>query len=152
FEQKCQSLVIQAEQLEDGRVKVVDVDALLAGAESELVSRADGPPALHAATGEPGREAVRIVVASRAFVGVTAVGNRGASKLAAPHDQRAVEQTARFQILQQGRGWAIDAPGHGRVDPDVIRVSVVPIVTAGAAGKDLDETHASLDEPSGAQT
>src|SRR5207237_1002203 len=99
FEQKCQSLVIQAEQLQDRRVKVVDVDALLAGAESELVSRADGPSALDAAAGQPGREAVRIVVASRAFVGVTTVGNRGASKLAAPNDQRAVKQTARFQIL-----------------------------------------------------
>ena len=77
-------------------MKIVDVDTVLARAESKLVSRPDGLPALDPAAREPGCESIRIVVASGPFVGITAVGNRCASEFTASNDQCAVEQTARF--------------------------------------------------------
>ena len=48
LEQVGQLAVVQAEELEDRGVEVVDVHAVLDGAEAEFVGRADDLPALHA--------------------------------------------------------------------------------------------------------
>jgi hypothetical protein len=57
-------LVVEAEELQDCRVQVVDVDGFFHGLESELVGRSVDVAALHAAAGHPEREAVVVVVAS----------------------------------------------------------------------------------------
>src|SRR5438105_1545130 len=58
--------MIQPEQSQYGGVQVVQVDTILDGSQTDLVGRADGLAAFHAAAGHPYREAVRIVVAPRA--------------------------------------------------------------------------------------
>jgi hypothetical protein len=77
-------------------MEVVDVNALFGGTKPKLVGGADNPSAFDPATGQPGSEAIRVVVASGAFVGITAIGNRRSPEFAAPHDKGAVQQAVRF--------------------------------------------------------
>ena len=67
-----QLLVVEAQQVQDRRVQIVDVDLVLDGGEAELVGRAVDVPALDAAAGQPHREAVVVVVAAVDLAGVRA--------------------------------------------------------------------------------
>ena len=89
--------MVEAEQVQDRRVQVVDVDLILRDVEAELVGLADSDAGLHAAAGHPHGEGVRMMVAA---VGA-ALHHRRAAKLAAPDHQRVVEQAALLQILDQ---------------------------------------------------
>ena len=90
-------------------------------------------------------EAVGIVVAA-----VGALGHRRAAELAAPDDQRGVQQAAGFQVREQGRDRLVDGPGVVLVA--VLQVAVlVPAVAADRRTEQLDEAHAALDQPPGDQ-
>ena len=92
-------------------VDVGDVVPVLDGVEAELVGGAVDDAPLDAAAGQPGAEALRVVVAA---VGLRA---RRAAELGAPDDDRLIEQAALLQVLEQagdrqvdlraraGRGW-----------------------------------------------
>lgn len=88
LEQVRQAKVIEAEQTQDCRVQVVDVDSIQGGAEAEFVGGADHLSALDPAAGQPGREAVGVVIAAGALVGIAAVGDRRATELAAPEEKK----------------------------------------------------------------
>jgi len=64
---------------------------------ADLVGRTDGMTRFHAAAGEPDRHRLWIVIASVRRPAAHAVIRR-AAELAAPDDQRLVQQTALFQI------------------------------------------------------
>ena len=83
--------VIEAEQVQDCRVQIVDVRAILDGVEAEFVRRADGLSAFYAAAGEPHRERVNVMVAPGEFA---VFAHRRTSEFAAPHDERVLEQPA----------------------------------------------------------
>src|SRR5215471_14332871 len=59
-----QLLVIDAKKVEHCRVQVMNGDAILNRLESELVGGAIGESALNAASGEPHRVAIRIVISA----------------------------------------------------------------------------------------
>src|SRR5215468_10927327 len=80
--QECQVNVVEAEQVQDGGVQVVDVDGVFRGVQAEFVGRADDLATLDAAAGQQGGEAVGVVVAA-----VGALGHRRAAELAAPDHQ-----------------------------------------------------------------
>src|SRR5438067_288187 len=88
-------LVIKAEQRENRGVEIVDVDFVRNSLRAELIGRAVNRAAFDAAAGQPGAEAARVVIAARELVAV-AVAHDRAPELAAPYDQRCVEQSARF--------------------------------------------------------
>ena len=71
---------------------------ILDGGAAEFVGLADADAALDAAAGQPHGEAVGVVVAAGAL-GV--LGGRLPAELAAPDDQRLVEQAALLQVLEQ---------------------------------------------------
>src|SRR5262249_20176031 len=75
-------LVVQAHQVQDRGVQVVDADAVDDGLETDFVSLAVLYPALDAAAGQPAGEAVRVVVAA----GAALLHHRQAAELAAPDD------------------------------------------------------------------
>src|SRR5262249_27051733 len=127
-----QPLVVQTHEMKNGRVQVVDVDAVLDGTEAELVRRPVGHAALDAAAGHPHREAPVVVVAA-----VAALAGRGAAELAAPDDERVVEQAALLQVGEQC--------GHGPVDvaAEVARrLVVVAVRVPGLAVAVVDLRHA----------
>ena len=105
-------------------------------------------PGLHAAAGEPGAEALGLVLAA---VGLDrrrareVLAPRGAAEFARPDDQRVVEQAARLEVLDQAGDGPVRpgaASGQGVADVAV----VVP-----AADRHLDEADARLAEPAGEQ-
>jgi hypothetical protein len=59
-----QALVVQAEQVQDGRLQVVDVDRALDHVEAQLVGRPVSQPRLHAAARQPDRERLRPVLSA----------------------------------------------------------------------------------------
>ena len=91
-----EAVEVEAEQVEDRGVEVGDVAAVGDGVVAEVVGRAVGLAALDSAAGEPDGEAVGVVVAA-----VLALGAGGPAELAAPDDQRLVEQAALLQVGQQ---------------------------------------------------
>ena len=79
--------VIEAEQMENGRVQVMHVDRIPDDVETEVISRAIGDAALHAASREEHGVASIVVVASVA----AALNHRRAAELASPNHQRVLE-------------------------------------------------------------
>ncbi len=91
------------------------------------------------------REAEGIVIAA-----VGPLGHRRAAELAAPDDQRRLEQAAGLQVLEQAGDRLVD--GAGVVLVAGLQVGVlVPAVGADVGTEQLDEAHAPLDQPPGEQ-
>ena len=88
-------------------MQVVDVDLVLGDVEAELVGLAEGDAGLDAAAGQPHREGVRMMVAAVR----SALHHRRAAELAAPDDERVVEQPALLQVLDQRRAGLVGVAG-----------------------------------------
>src|SRR5262249_54870483 len=136
-------LVVEAEQVQEGGVQVVDVDLVRDGGEAELVGGAVDVAAFDAAAGQPHREAVVVVVAAAEG---GQFGDGGAAELAAPQDEGAVEQAALVEVGEEGGGRLVPALGEAAVLGGQV-VVVVPRL-AGAA-PDLHEAHAPLQQAAG---
>src|SRR5262245_223790 len=61
---ECQTFMIETQQVQNGRVQIVNVHGVLDNAVAELVGAAVGRAAPDAAAGEPHREGVLVVVAA----------------------------------------------------------------------------------------
>src|SRR5207249_5192398 len=77
--------VLEAQQMEDGRVDVVDVAAIRDRIEPEFVRLAQTAAGLHAPAGKPHGERVDVMVAAG---GVAVFAHRRAAKFAAPDHER----------------------------------------------------------------
>src|SRR4051794_24700708 len=85
-------LVVEAQQMEDGGLQIVDVDFVAGDGKAELVGFAVNQAVLHAAASEKDGEAIGIMVAAKNFAGGSAAFAEGcASKFAAPHDKGVIE-------------------------------------------------------------
>src|SRR5262249_20856850 len=81
--------MVDAQKVEHGCVKIVDVDPVLDGFVAVLIGLAVDHAALHPATSHPDGEAERIMIAP-----IGALREWGATELASPNYQRLVEQSA----------------------------------------------------------
>ena len=95
--------VVDAEAVQDRRVQIVDVDCVFGDVVTEIVGLTVYNAAANAATGEPRRERLRIVIAT-----LRALAARHATELGRPHHDRVVEQPALRQIRQQRCERAVD--------------------------------------------
>ena len=96
------SAVVEAEQVHDGGLQVVDVDRVFGDAEAEFVGAAELEAPFDAAAGKPHREGVGIVIASEdGALGGASFAEGSATEFAAPDNQRVVEQAALAQIVDQ---------------------------------------------------
>ena len=87
------SLVVYAEEVEQGGVEVVDVDFVFHRVVTEVVGCAVVVSGFHASASEPGRESVRIVIAAVLMATGNAVEKfegRGSAKLAPADDEGVV--------------------------------------------------------------
>src|SRR5687767_14890924 len=81
-------LVVEAEEVENGRVQVVDMDGILGGFETELVGGAVDGAAFDAAAGEPNGKAVGIVIAAFGLIAAAAeFDGGGAAEFAGEKDE-----------------------------------------------------------------
>src|SRR6185312_16071222 len=74
--------VVEAEEVEDGGVEVVDVDGVFGDVEAEVVGFAEGDAGFYTAAGEPIGEAVGVMVAAV----VSALDHGCSAEFAAPDD------------------------------------------------------------------
>ena len=98
-----QSFVIEAHDVQDRRVQVVDVDLVLHGVPAEFVGRPVDVAGANAAPGHPHGEPEGVVLAP-----VGPLGGRGAAELAAPEDQGVLQQAVRLQVAEEGGDRAVD--------------------------------------------
>src|SRR5687767_8517836 len=78
-----QALVVESQQVQNRRVQVANVHAVLGGMVAEVVGLAVRVAALDAAAGEPDGERVLVMIASRIGAG-SSLHHRRTAKLAAP--------------------------------------------------------------------
>src|SRR5207244_6535665 len=83
---------VEAELVQDRGVDVGDVVPVRDGVEAQLVGGAVDDAPLDAAAGQPGTEALRVVVAA------VGLGARRAAELGAPDDDRLLEHPAPFEV------------------------------------------------------
>ena len=135
--------VIQPEQVQDRGVPVGHADAVLDGGVAELVGGAVDVPRLDAAAGQPDAEAVLVVVAAVR----RSADDRQPAELAAPDDQRLVEQAALFRSCSRPAiGWSVRSQAvAGSASRSAV---VVPDLVVDV---ELHEPHAALDQPAGDQ-
>ena len=106
-------VVIEAEEVQDRRLEVVGGDDVFDRAVADLVGGAVGHAPLDPAAGQPDREALAVVVAAGGRIGIS-FGDRQPADLAAPVDERRVEQPALLEVLDQGRGRLVGPPADRR--------------------------------------
>ena len=129
---------VEAHLLQHGRVQVLDVEPVLDRVVAQLVGRPDAQAALDAAAGRPHREPVGVVVAAGAR-GV--LRRRLPAELAAPDHDRALQQPAPLQVLQEPRDRLVGVPGVlvvVQLDVGVGVPVVVVVVPAAVAAAPAD--------------
>ena len=116
--------MLDAELVEQGGVKVVDVYRVFVDAPADFVCFSVDLSALDATAGHEHGEGKRMVVTPCVHLVATAVLPKWSpAKLSSPNHERLVEQTALFQVLDQRRHRLI---GHGGVvGKFVVEVTVV---------------------------
>ncbi len=97
--------VVDSQQVEEGRVDIVDVGAVLNGVEAEFVCGSYGDSGFGAAAGEPHGERVDVMVAPCKFA-VLAHGR--AAEFPAPNDEGVLEKSARLQVAHQCGATLVD--------------------------------------------
>ena len=141
-----QLLVVDPQQLQHRRVQIVNVDGILDDVVAEVVGAADGDAGARATAGEPHREGARMVVAAEELRAVAGFVHRRPAELAAPHDQRVVEQPALLEIGEQAVDRTVGLAAEvGQLLDDVLAEGGA--VSVPAAVVELDEANAALDEP-----
>ena len=94
LEAVLQAGVVEAEQVQQRRLQVVDMNPVVDHVEAEVVAGAERDAGLDAAAGQPHGEGVGVMVAAV----TAALHHRRAAEFAAPDDQRVVEHAALLQI------------------------------------------------------
>jgi hypothetical protein len=144
--------MIEAEHVQDRRVEVVDVDASFHRVHPELVGRPVRVASLHSSAREQEGETGGVVVAAGGFRVLRRLRVRSPAELAAPHDERVVEQSAQLEVGDQCRRGAV-AVGRERTVPLVVLLVRVPgLVVAFRQVVDLNVAHSSFGEPAREET
>src|SRR6516162_7557129 len=97
--------VVDAHQIQDGCMYIVDVNGLLDSLEAEVVGCAVYRAALDGASGEPHRETERVVIAARFTPGLVAAdfAHGRAAEFGTTNHKRVLPQAARLQVFDDGR-------------------------------------------------
>ena len=128
--------------MQDRRLHVVDVDRVGRDVPAEVVGRAVDRAPLHAAAGQPPRVRLAEVIATGRCRRRT-LSERRPPELAAPDDERVVEQAAILQVLHEGRARGIRVAAL----PLELREQVAVLVPARV--HELHEADAPLKQPPG---
>ena len=89
--------MVQTQQVQDGRVKIVNRRDVFDGFVSEFVGGSVGEGSFDAGSGQPGGETGRVVVASAG----SRLEGRHSTELGTPHDEGVFEETSLFEIPKQ---------------------------------------------------
>jgi len=138
--------VVQAQQVQDRRLDVVNMHWVFNDVETELVGRAQGETRLEATASHEHRVGERVVVATQVGAGRgAALAKRGAAELTHPDHQRLIQEAPTLQVHDQ----CGDGPVHLRAAAHQVVADVFPgvgPVKVPAPIEELDEPHTFLDQ------
>jgi hypothetical protein len=97
-----EELVVEAEQVEQGGVEIMDGNRVAGDAVTEFIGFTVNGAAFDAAAGEEDRKCLDVVIAA------VALGHRGAAEFAAPDDEGVFEHAALLEVGEQGGGALVD--------------------------------------------
>ena len=138
--------MVEAEEVEDRGVEVVDAHPVLDRLEAELVARAMRHAPLHASSRQPHGKGVRVVVAAGL---IPLLRDREAAELPPPDNERLVEQPTSVEILQERRDRAVGLGSEAGMVAADVGMAVPALLVFLTAGIDLHESHAALHEAAG---
>src|SRR6266568_90603 len=144
-------LVVEAQQVQHGRVQVMDMDEVLGRAIAELVSGAVNVSAFYSPAGQPDGESIMIVIAPFAFARGARRGNfdsRGAAEFTTADYQRFSEQSALFKVGKQRGNALVHLAGQLAM---VFLDQVMAVPRLYVAMIALHHAHTALDQPPGHQ-
>lgn len=108
----CEPGVVEAEELEDGGMEVMDVNGFVDGGEAEVIGCAVDITALHAAARHPHGEAIVVVIAPGEL---GEFGDWGAAELSTPEYESGVEEACGNQVVEKGGDGLIPLAGEAAV-------------------------------------
>src|SRR4051794_14691146 len=91
-----QPLMVDAEQVQDGGVEIVNGHRVLGDLITHLVGGTVADPFLQASARQPASEGMLMMVAP---LGADAFGKRRAAELAGPDDQGIIKESAGFEVF-----------------------------------------------------
>jgi hypothetical protein len=144
-----EAFVVEAEEVHDGGLEVVDVDLVFGDLEAHFVGGAVAEAAFDAAAGHEEGEAVGEVVAAEDFGGGGATFAEGsAAEFATPDDEGVFQETALFEVFDEGgngfvglRHFVGEAFGEAGAFAGAVEVP--------APVEEVDEAGAAFDEAAG---
>ncbi len=142
--------MIEAEEVKNRRVQIMNMHAVFDGGEAEFVGRAVDVAGFHAAAGHPHGETVVVVVAPVHLPGIRAGSGKldggRAAEFAAPDDERFVKHAEPLQVFQKRRDGLVAFTGETSVFflDFVMAVPWLPL-----AVPQLHEADAAFEEPAG---
>src|SRR5262249_7635327 len=96
----CQLRVVQSQQMQNGRMEIMHVHAVLDCVKAQLISLADRYAGLDATARQPHRKSFVVVIAPKFAIGIrVALNHWCAAKLSAPYDQRLIKQAASLEVF-----------------------------------------------------
>jgi len=102
LELEGQLLVIDAQQVQDGGLKVMNVDFVVHGVEADIVGGSMGDARLDSASSHPGSKGVGVMVTAPAFAVLhVTLKEGGAAEFTAPDDKGLIEHAALFEITDE---------------------------------------------------
>ena len=140
--------VIESELVENGGVDVVNVGFVDGGVVADFIRLAVADPAFDSASGHPGGEAVRVVIAA-GFGGF--LGKRQASEFAPPNDEGVLKEAALFEVGEKTGDGGVGLAGELAVVAFDVIVAVPAPLVFHAAGVDLHEADPALDHAAGSE-
>src|SRR5579875_3905993 len=138
--------MFDAQAVQHGGVQIMDMHRIASDVVAEIVRFAERQTGLDAAAGQKDSEAARMVIAAIILRRQGALTIDRSAKLAAPDDERIVEQTALPQVRNQGSGRLI---GVAALAGDLFGQVGMLIPTL---VEKLDETNAALGKAARQQT
>ena len=144
LEAEREAEVIKSEEMEDGGVQIVDVEATFGGAEAEFVGGAVEVSGFEPTAGCPHGEGVDVVIASGSFAGFT---HWCAAEFATPNHECVFEESAFPEIFDECSGGLIDFAAdliECGIEVGAFAAVVVPVRVV-----ELDEADAAFDHAAG---
>ncbi len=110
-----QSTMVDAGEVQNSGVEVVDVNWIFEDIEGVVVGSADALAGFDASPGQPGREAASVMVASVVVHQLAFLGVDGASEFSGADDKSVFEQSALLEVGQECGGRLIKLPRLARL-------------------------------------
>ena len=134
--------VVHAEEMQNGGMEIVDGNGVPIYIPGKIISRAIHLTSLDATASHPKAEGARVVVSTGdRLVAGSIFPKRCSTEFAAPDDKRGVQQTALFEVFQQGSDRLVD---HLTVMRE-LGVQIAVMIPGGM--DDIHKAHTALDHP-----